>query len=397
MKSYHRQLNAARQYVAVKYEQLASKMSFLTRWKHAVGNWFARIGKFVVRISPPWLRAVGRFVWRPFAPLVRRSRRWLARRPHRSFSLTRRRDYKRSLILPGYWAFTHIVFAMLWKHKKLFGLLAFLYLFLYAIVAGFGAQDSYSRLSDMLKTAGGDLFTGAWGQLGQAGLLLATTFTSGLNPSPTEVQGVLTTILSFLMWLTVVWLLRNIMAGHNVRLRDGLYSSGSPIISTMIVGLVMTAQLLPLAILILVYNAATVTGLVEGGVEAMLFWSVAILLVVLTLYWITSTVIAMVIVTLPGMYPFQAVKTAGDLVVGRRLRILYRFLWMALMVVIAWLVIVIPVILFDSWLKSVLPGIKWLPLVPVLVMFMSALTLIWTSSYVYLLYRRVVDDDASPV
>lgn len=394
--SHSKKLKTVKKHGAAMQQHAAAQFTFLSVWKSAIADQMNRLGAAIVRISPPWLRAVGRAIRRPFLPIVRRTKKLLGRRPHRSFRLTRRRDYKRSLKLPGYWSFTMIVFRRLWKHKKTFGLLAVLYAFFYALVAGFGAQDSYARLTDALHAVGSDVFTGAWGQVGQAGLLLVTTFTTGLNPSPTEVQGVLTTFLSFMIWLTMVWLLRNLMAGHNVRLRDGLYSSGSPIIATFIVGLVIMIQLLPLALLVLIYNAAALTGLIDNGVEAMLFWTVAILLVVLTLYWMTSTIIAMVIVTLPGMYPFQAIKTAGDLVVGRRIRILYRFMWMALIVVIAWMVIAIPVILFDSWLKAVVPAIQWLPLVPVVVLFMSALTLMWTSSYVYLLYRRIVDDDASP-
>lgn len=328
--------------------------------------------------------------------IKRRTDKYLSRRPHRSFRLTRRRDYKRSLSLPGYWAFTRQVWALLWRHKKLFGMLVLVYTVLYTAIAGFGAQDAYTNLSEVLKATGGDVFAGAWGQVGQAGLLLLTTFTTGLSPSPTEVQGVLTVILGFLTWLTVVWLLRNIMAGHAVRLRDGVYSSGSPIISTLIVGIVLAVQALPLAILILIYNAATFTGLIEGGVEAMLFWVVAILITVLVLYWMTSTVIALVVVTLPGMYPFTAIKTAGDLVIGRRVRILLRLLWMTVLTLLVLVIIAVPIILFDSWLKQVLPATNWVPLVPLVLISLSSASLVWMASYVYILYRRVVEDDASP-
>lgn len=356
-----------------------------------------RLGQGIARVSPPWLRTIGRVVWKPFGWLHHRIKQFLARRPHRSFRLTRRRDYKRSFKMPGYWAFTAVVFKKIWSNKKLFGGLILLYTLLYILVAGFGAQEAYVRLSDTLKEAGGDLFAGAWGQFGQAALLLTTTFTTGISPNPTEVQGVLMTLLGFLMWLTVVWLLRNILAGHRVKLRDGLYNSGSPLVSTVLVGLIMALQLLPIAILILVYNAAEVSGILDSGIEAMLVWVVAIFLIVLTLYWLTGSLIALVIVTLPGMYPFEAIRAAGDLVVGRRIRILYRFLWMVLLVALAWIVIVIPIILFDSWLKSVAPGVAWLPLVPIVIMLMSAATLVWVSSYVYLLYRRIVADDADPV
>jgi hypothetical protein len=131
-------------------------------------------------------------------------------------------------------------------------------------------------------------------------------------------------------------------------------------------------------------------------VEAMVVWAVILLLVVLSLYWMSSTFIALVVVTLPGMYPWQAIKTAGDLVIGRRLRILWRLLWLGFTIALSWVVVMVPVILFDAWLKGVLPALEWLPLVPVALLALSSLTVIWAASYVYLLYRKVVDDDAKP-
>ena len=41
------------------------------------------------------------------AAAINRTRAYLQRRPHRSFRRTYRRDYERSLALPGYWAFTN--------------------------------------------------------------------------------------------------------------------------------------------------------------------------------------------------------------------------------------------------------------------------------------------------
>ena len=86
----------------------------------------------------------------------------------------------------------------------------------------------------------------------------------------------------------------------------------------------------------------------------------------------------------------------GDLVVGRRLRILFRIVWMALLVVVAWIVIVIPIILFDDWLKNIWSAISWLPLVPLTIMVMSALSVVFISAYLYMLYRKVVSDEAGP-
>ena len=92
----------------------------------------------------------------------------------------------------------------------------------------------------------------------------------------------------------------------------------------------------------------------------------------------------------------QASRAAGDLVVGRRLRILLRLLWLALIIILTWAVVMIPIILFDAWLKGVFPAINWLPLVPVALLVLGTVSVVWAAGYIYLLYRRIVNDDAAP-
>lgn len=331
-------------------------------------------------------------------PPVLRAKRLMARRPHRSFRLTRRRDYKRSLKLPGYWSLTNHVRATLWKNKKLFGGLVAVYVAVTVIISGYGAQQTYSDLTQLLRESSGDLFEGNLGTIGKAGLLLTSTIQDSLAPTTSEQQAqtVLTGFAVFFGWLTTIWLLRNVLAGHKPRLRDGLYNSGSPVLATILVGFIVTLQLIPLAVAVIIVSAALVSQLFAMPVAGLLVAVGALLLVLLSIYWISSSFIALVVVTLPGMYPMQAVRTAGDLVVGRRLRMLYRLLWLVLVVVVTWILIVIPIIIFDEWLKQLVPAIEWLPIVPLSIVTMAAVTLVFVSSYIYLLYRRIVDDDAAP-
>lgn len=342
------------------------------------------------RKSGSWLR-------RRFDVSKKRMSDFLSRRPHRSFRRTYRRDYVRSLELPGYWAFTNYVRKTLLNHRKTFVWLVVFYGALSVVMIGLASQDTYLTFTDTLREAGGGLFTGGWGEAGRASIVLLTGVTGAWSEPLTEIQQLYVVLIGLLTWLTAVWLLRAFLAGGVPRFRDGLYSAGAPIVPTLIVSLVIIVQLIPVAVAAAGLGAAIASGLIDaGGVEAMLFWMVIVALSALSLYWMTSTLIALVVVTLPGMYPFKAIKTAGDLVVGRRLRILLRLLWMALMIALAWLVVMVPIILFDAWLKSVLPAIDWVPLVPIIMVIMSSLSVVWSASYVYLLYRKVVDDDAAP-
>lgn len=337
-----------------------------------------------------------RIVKKPYVSIASRVKDLQSRRPHRSFRRTLRRDYARSLELPGYVAFTATVNRTLWKNRKALAFLALIYIAFSIALVGLGSQDAYSSLSSTLQSTGQQVFQGNFGQIGEAGILFLTIAGNGLSSTPTEGQQIYATLLGLMVWLTTVWLLRNMIAGRKVKVRDGLYNAGAPIISTVVVVGVLAFQLIPIALAVIGFYAAQTSGLLNGGVEAMLFWIAAALLALISLYWITSTFFALIIVTLPGMYPFRALRTAGDLVIGRRLRILLRLLWMALCAIITWAVVMILFILLDTWLGSLWAPIKGFPVIPALILILTTFSLIWTSSYVYMLYRKVVDDDARP-
>lgn len=319
----------------------------------------------------------------------------MARRPHRSFRRSRRRDYVRSLKMPGYHAFTLSVLAQLKRQWRTFVLLVVLYGVLMIVLGGVTSQDSFSQISDLLKESSSTLASGGWDKVGQAGLLLAATFASGPSDLSTDQQIYLVIILLF-VWLATVWLLREYKLGRKPKLRDGLYNSGAPFLSTLTVLVILVFQLLPVGVVALIYAGLSSVGIVGAGFGSMLFWVFAAIVAALVLYWVTSTIIALVVVTLPGMYPLRAMRAAGDLVVSRRVRIMYRILWVLGTVVIAWVVVMIPLVLLTTWLTSIWSGMSSVPLMPFMAAFMSAASIVWVASYVYLLYRKVVDDGAAP-
>lgn len=331
-----------------------------------------------------------------FSEVKTRMQSLLARRPHRSFRRTRRRDYVRALKLPGYWAFTLEVWRILWQRKYLFLLLTLGYAAISAVLVGLASQTTYEELNRTLTETGGEVFEGNLGAVGKAGLLLISGVTGSLSETPTDVQRVFASLLALLVWLTTVWLLRMIMSGKKPRLRDGLYNASAPLVSTFFVSLILVIQLLPVAVGLIAFSAFATAGLINEGVESMLFWTVAVLLTTLSLYWLVSTFFALVVVTLPGMYPMQAFKIAGDLVIGRRLRIVLRFIWLMFLLIATWALVMIPFILFDSWLKTVWSQLNNIPLVPIALLLVATLSLVWVSAYTYIFYRKVVDDDAAP-
>ena len=252
----------------------------------------------------------------------------------------------------------------------------------------------------MREVNGGGADGGIVASVREAASLLRLGVSGSLNPSVSieeqRIQQITAGLLGLMAWLTTVWLLRAFLAGHKPKLRDGLYNAGAPIIPTFILVMFVIVQLIPAALAAIGIDAAMPTGLVSEGVEAMLFWTVVVLLALLSLYWVTSTIIALVVVTLPGMYPFHALKTAHELVAGRRLRIVLRMVWFLAVTLLIWAIVMIPIILFDTWLVKAWPETDGVPIVPYGLLLMSSGSVVWSASYVYLLYRKVVDDDVAP-
>lgn len=327
--------------------------------------------------------------------LSAKRKQYMVRRPHRSFKRTHARDYRRSLTMPGYVSFTVIVFREIIGHWRTFASLALVYVVIVAVLGGVTNQDTYTEIGSLIKESSSALDSNGLGKVGQATLLLVSAFATGPTGLSADQQVYLAIALLF-VWLSSVWLLREYKLGRKPRMRDALYSSGSPLISTLIVLIVLLLQLLPIGIIALVYSALTSVGILDGGFSAMLFWVVAVLVFTLVMYWIVSTLVALVVVTLPGMYPMQAIKAAGDLVIGRRLRIMYRMLWGFGVAVLSWAVVMVPLVMFDTWLKDLWPAVEAVPIMPIAAAAAGSLVTIWISSYTYLLYRKVVDDAAPP-
>lgn len=316
---------------------------------------------------------------------------FMSRRPHRSFRLTRRRDYAKALKLPGYISFGFEVVKTINKYKKVLLPLSAVYIIINAVLVGLVSQDIYTQLSDTVASAGSQIFGSADVFTEALGSFFAIATLAG-GAASTEFQQVATVVLFISFWLSVVWLLRNLIAGNRVRMRDGLYNAGAPLIASFVVMFIMGLQLLPVVVAMMAYGAAITSGLLAGGAPAMLFWLSAALLGVLSAYWLTSSVFALIIVTIPGMYPWRAIRSAGDMVQGVRLRILFRWIFMITVVALVYVAVLLPAVLIESWLRTYWPWLENVPVIPVLISVLTTAAALWCTSYVYLLYRKVVEN-----
>jgi hypothetical protein len=262
----------------------------------------------------------------------------------------------------------------LWQHKKLFGGIVAIYGVLnIALVRGLSGSSDLETLKATLDS----LTQGITGKLASSfasfGYLLATSGSANAQDSASY-QYIVLTISS----LAFIWALRQVSAKRSVRIRDSFYSGMYPIVPFFLVVLCIGLQLLPMLL------SGTLYGLVVANHIAIGFWQKATFLVVFlvmtfwTLRMITSSIFASYIVTLPGMTPLRALRSAKQLVYGRRLLIWRKLIFLPIALLLLAALIEIPLILFATWLA------------PWIFFALSMVALPVGHAYLYNLYREML-------
>ena len=285
--------------------------------------------------------------------------------------------------------FTREVLATLWREKTLFGRLFLLTTVAALLLFGSTQQDQYVTTTDALDEYAAQLTDEGFNSTVHFGVLLATAATGGLNTTLSETQKVYFTLLYVLVCLVTVWLLRHRLADVKVVLRDGLYNAGAPIVAIIALFFVGVLQLIPMAFGVIIYSAAVTSGILNGPLETGLFAVLAIALAIVSFYFLTTTLIATIIATNPGTYPLAALRAAKKVVAGHRARFIMHLFWLALTLVVLWAIALVPAVLLDSWLHQ-----TWLPIVVFSIQVLMAFSVIFAATYVYLLYRKMIDEPA---
>ena len=314
-------------------------------------------------------------------------------RPHKSFRRSYREDYKRDAEVPGIMYHIFASFKIIFKNWKLFLPLLIITIVLNAVLVGIMSQETYKQFQEILdetsiQIAGGDI-----GNVAKAGLLLISTITTGgLSGTSSEAATVFGILIFLIIWLVTIFLLRHRLAGHKVKLRDGLYNAMTPLISTFIVLAVAVLQCIPIFILIIVYSAAVQTDFLTMPFYALLFFLFAALMILISGYLLSSSLMALVAVSAPGLYPFKALDVASDLMMSRRIKFIIRLVALILALAIIWVIIMLPLIVFDLWMKT----FEWtasIPFIPFCLTTMTCFTCIYITTYLYLYYRWMLGYD----
>ena len=320
-------------------------------------------------------------------------------RLHRSFKRSYYEDYQRKTELPSLTSQASAAFKMFFKFWKIFLPLLLIFVGLYIFLIGAMSENTLADVKANVEQTNKDVADGKIGTVGKAGLTLLGIISTGGLTTMNDAQIVIAVLLFAIIWLVTIYLARHLLAGHQeIKMRDGFYSALSPLVSTLVVGLIIFLEAVPIMLTIIVFQVALTTEFLSTPFYALLFFMFAALMITLSLYLLSSSFFAIIVVSAPGLYPLTAVRMAKNLIMGRRLRFLIRVFYLVIIVALLYLLLLMPAIILDGALKS---QFAWLaeskiPFVAIIQLIITVFIFIYLSIYFYLFYRALLDynDDA---
>ena len=264
---------------------------------------------------------------------------------------------------------------LLWQQKRIFIGLTLVYGLLNLVLAqGLSGTDIAN-----LKLQLSQVFTGNFGVVTSSLVVFASLIGSAGNTT-SNTAGAYQLFLTLLASLTIIWALRQSVSGRIFKLRDAYYKGMSPLIPFVLVLLVIGLELLPMAIGSTLYSIVTTQGIAHGTFEKLVWGILFGSLSLLSLYLLASSLFALYIVTLPDMTPLKALRSARELVRGRRWTVLRKVLFLPLLLLIVAAVIMLPFIIWAT------------PLAKYVYFVLSMFTLIAVHGYMYHLYRDLLNE-----
>lgn len=320
-------------------------------------------------------------------------------RLHRSFKRSYYEDYQRKTELPSLTSQASAAFKMFFKFWKIFLPLLLIFVGLYIFLIGAMSENTLADVKANVEQTNKDVADGKIGTVGKAGLTLLGIISTGGLTTMNDAQIVIAVLLFTIIWLVTIYLARHLLAGHQeIKMRDGFYSALSPLVSTLVVGLIIFLEAVPIMLTIIVFQVALTTEFLSTPFYALLFFMFAVLMITLSLYLLSSSFFAIIVVSAPGLYPLTAVRMAKNLIMGRRLRFLIRVFYLVIIVALLYLLLLMPAIILDGVLKA---QFAWLadnkiPFVAIIQLTITVFIFIYLSIYFYLFYRALLDynDDA---
>lgn len=244
-------------------------------------------------------------------------------------------------------------------------------LFVRGLSGGLNAVELKDNLQSLFNGT-----SGAWASSAAVfGVLLGSA-----SATEGELASMYQTIILIIASLAFIWALRQTQSNAKLRItaKEAFYKGCAPVIPFVLVLLVISLQMLPLALANILYSYVIGGGFAATPIEQGVWYMLIGVLFLLTLYMVTSSIFALYIVTLPDTKPMQALRAARDLVRHRR--------WMVMRKVI-----VLPIVLILFLALVTLPALVYIPQFAEIIFFVCTVLLLPAlHSYMYALYRELL-------
>lgn len=279
--------------------------------------------------------------------------------------------------LPDVWRLSIDALRIVWRGKGvLSGIILFFGLAYLIIVTGFSGGSNVSSIKQQFAGAFHGSFSQLYSGLGVYAVLLSSIGNSSSGTS-ISVAGFMVVVAI----LALIWAYRQILNGAPIRIRDAYYRGMYPLIPFLGVLLIISLELIPLTLGISLYTIAVYDHIAVNLFEKYVFGVISLGLASLSFYWLSSSLIALYIVTLPDMTPIKALKAAKPLVKARRLAVILRVLYLPLIILLVSIIIILPVIIvFPVAAQAIF-------------MLLSLVFIVVANAYMYNLYRELIEDE----
>lgn len=262
----------------------------------------------------------------------------------------------------------------IWANKKLFALILLIYGALYFVLVkgvstGFNLSETRQTIEESSSTSG---------TLDTVSTLM-TELVNSASATSSETASVYQSILFVLISLVVIWALRQTFDGRKkVTVKEVFYNSMYPLVQYILVLLVMVLQMLPALIGVGLYGIVVGNQIATHPIEQIMWFLFFMILFSASVYMLSSSIFASYIVTLPGMKPMEALRSARKLVRFRRFLVIRKVLFLPLVIGLLLFVIFLPLVLYATTLAEVI------------FLVFALLLILLSHAYFYVLYRELM-------
>lgn len=292
---------------------------------------------------------------------------------HRSLKLSKK-TVKVTKTLPSISELVKDPVKLIFKNKRVFFGLTFVYALLgFVFIKGLGTAFNLVETKAELNEYFGDQAKSL-----ETSFILVEQLVSNINGPLGEVGGTYQLFFAIILILAVLWVCRKLFAGEAVSIRDAFYKGMYPIIPFILVLLVITIQMIPASVGSFLLTTVITNELAVTFLEKFLWFLIFALLALFSLYMVTSSIFALCIVTLQDLTPMQALRSARELVLHRRVGVFARLLILPVLILLILALVFMPLVLIAPLIAE-----------PVFLL-MTAFALIFSVVYVYNLYRKLL-------